>query len=84
MITARPQKWPFMKCKGGVGYSFERALLFPGVRAASARLSHDAVGVKKILYTEDTEEEIQASVVEAKAIICNGVISSCYLHWLIP
>ena len=44
----------------------------------------DAVGVKKILYSEDTEEEIQASVVEAKAIICNGVISSCYLHWLIP
>ena len=47
-------------------------------------LPWDAVGVKKILYTEDTEEEIQASVVEAKAIICNGVISSCYLHWLIP
>ena len=47
-------------------------------------LLRDAVGVKKILYTGDTEEEIHASVVEAKAIICNGVISSCYLHWLIP
>ena len=34
--------------------------------------------------TEDTEEEIPATVVEAKVIVCNGVISFCYLHWLIP
>ena len=34
-------------------------------------LPWDAVGVKKILYTEDTEDEIPASVVEAKAIVYN-------------
>ena len=38
-------------------------------------LPWDAVGVKKILYTEDTEEEIQASVVEAKAITVFAMVS---------